>query len=401
MVGYADFVALSQSPDSEARGKAAHMAASAYLLHAGPADEQAALYAALVGFLDDPSVRVRAALAYGLLHAPAAPRPILTALLGDSPIIARAIAQYSPALIDADLLAIVADADPAMLLAIAARPQLGARLAESLLGREIRPATLALLARKDVEISAQRLAIIVEKSNGDAQLRGLLLARPDLPADLRLTLVEAAADAIRGARIVAGAIAPRRLDRLMQNLRDVALTHIGEIEAGEGRDPYAAQMVAAERISTRVMLHAVVNGRVLFFADCIAALAEAPRNKVFAILESGSRPALMALLGRCGLPPAVRNLLARLVFLARTADLADDCAARHYVVTALTEELIAERDGVLPPELEEAFAYLSEQNVALARSAARGVMAAFAGGAPNARRLPLPEANPLIALPAA
>ena len=75
MVVYQDFVALSRSGDSEARGQAAHLAAKAYLMHAGPADEHAALYAALIGFLDDPSVRVRAALAYGLLHAPEAPRP--------------------------------------------------------------------------------------------------------------------------------------------------------------------------------------------------------------------------------------------------------------------------------------------------------------------------------------
>src|SRR6218665_3349470 len=127
------------------------------------------------------------------------------------------------------------------------------------------------------------------------------------------------------------------------------------------------------------MLHAVVNGHVLFFADCLAALAEAPREKVFTLLETGSRPALNALLARCGLSEAVRNLIARLICHARAADLADDVTARHFVVTALTEELIVEHDGIIPPELEDAFAYLSEQNVALARSAARGVMSAFAG----------------------
>ena len=34
----------------------------------------------------------------GLLHATEAPRPILLALLQDSPVISRAVAQYSPAL---------------------------------------------------------------------------------------------------------------------------------------------------------------------------------------------------------------------------------------------------------------------------------------------------------------
>jgi len=74
--------------------------------------------------------------------------------------------------------------------------------------------------------------------------------------------------------------------------------------------------------------------------------------------------------------------------------------ARHFVVTALTEELIVEHDGVIPPELEDAFAYLSEQNVALARHAARGVMSAFADDA-NARAMPVLTADDRLALPAA
>ena len=50
MVAYQEFVSLSQSLDSEERGSAAHLSAIAYLNHVGPADEQAALYAALIAF---------------------------------------------------------------------------------------------------------------------------------------------------------------------------------------------------------------------------------------------------------------------------------------------------------------------------------------------------------------
>ncbi|MDB5562788.1 MAG: hypothetical protein JWN11_2206, partial [Hyphomicrobiales bacterium] len=55
MVAYHQFVELSESGSSEERGQAAHLAAMAYVAHDGPADEQAALYAALISFLDDPS----------------------------------------------------------------------------------------------------------------------------------------------------------------------------------------------------------------------------------------------------------------------------------------------------------------------------------------------------------
>jgi hypothetical protein len=63
--------------------------------------------------------------------------------------------------------------------------------------------------------------------------------------------------------------------------------------------------------------------------------------------------------------------------------------------------LIVDHDGVIPPELEEAFAYLSEQNVILARRAARGVMSAFAGMTQAEMAVPQIEAEERLALPAA
>ena len=403
MVAYQDFVSLTQSGDSEERGQAAHLAAQAYLAHYGPADEHAALYAALIGFLDDPSVKVRAALAYGLLHTREAPRPILLALLQDAAVISRAVAQYSPALIDVDLIGLVRGADPALLLAVAMRDVLSTRVIEALIDRGDKPVTLKLIGRGDIQIPAPRLiGLATGIGSEDADIRGALLARKDLPASARLVLVQAVAAKLSAARIVKGAVAPARLERLLRDSTDTAMTAIGEREATAARTAYAVDLVVSERVSARVMLHAVVNGHVLFFADCLAELAEAPRDKVFTLLESGSRAALNALLARCGLKESVRNLIARLIFHARAADLADDVAARHFVVTALTEELIVEHEGVIPEELEEAFAYLSEQNVALARKAARGVMSAF-GSIHRERALPLLEEPPedYLALPAA
>ena len=400
MVAYQEFVSLSQSPDSEERGSAAHLSALAYLNHCGPADEQAALYAALIGFLDDPSVKVRAALAYGLLHSREAPRPIMLALLHDSAIIARAVLQYSPVLIDADLLGLVKTLDVTMLVAVSQRASVSARLAAAIVARGNGAVTLRLLRRHDVALDAVLLTELATSQGDSAEMRGALLARRDLPAAARLLLVQRATEALRGARIVKGAVAEDRLSRVLRDSCDTALSAIGEREAVRtSAADYVSALIVSDRVNTRVLLHGVVTGHVMFFAECLAELAQTPRAKVFALLENGSRPALNALLARCGLGEGVRNLLARLVLHARSADLADDAAARHYVVTALTEELIAEHSGVIPEELEEAFAYLSEQNILLARKAARGVMAAFAEDATAPMALPVQEVR--LALPAA
>ena len=400
MIGYQEFVGLSRSSDSDERGHAAHLAALAYLNHRGPADEQAALYAALIGFLDDPSVKVRAALAYGLLHAAEAPRPVMLALLHDSAIIARAVLQYSPVLVDADLLGLARKGDAATLLAIAQRRTISTRLARELLARQDRSLTLRLLRRADIALDAALLDGLVAAHGGEAEFRGALLKRRELSANGRLLLVQRATEAMKGCRLVRGALAPDRLARLLRDGADTAVSAIGEAELHREQPGYVTQLVASERMNTRLLLHAVVTGHVMFFSACIAELAEVSRDKVFSMLERGSRPALNALFARCGLRPGLCRLLVRLVLHARLADLADDVAARHYVVTALTDELIAEHDGEIPPDLEEAFAYLSEQNISLARKAARGVMAAFAETADAPVALP-PGQRELLELPAA
>jgi uncharacterized protein (DUF2336 family) len=313
------------------------------------------------------------------------------------------VAQYSPALIDADLIGLIRKSGLVLLTAISLRERISARVAEALIARGERSVTLKLLPRDDVPIPPALLRqIAIGQGLADAEIRGLLLGRSDLPAAARLVLVEASVAALRFSRIVKGAVAPPRLERLLRDAMDSALTAIGEGEAASDAKPFAAELVESEKLSARIMLHAVVSGHVLFFADCISTLAETPREKVFTLLETGSRSSLNALLARCGLGEGVRNLIARLIFHARAADLADDLTARHFVVTALTEELIVEHAGVIPPELEDAFAYLSEQNVILARRAARGVMSAFAGDFAGDRAMPIViEADERLALPAA
>lgn len=399
MIGYDAFAELSQSRDSDLRGQAAHMAALAYLSHSGPADEHAALYAALVNFLDDTSVKVRAALAYGLLHSEDAPRPVMLSLLQDSAVIARAVLQYSPVLVDADLFPVVRNGDVSTLVAVAQRSTVSARLGAALISRADRDVTLRVLRRKEIPIPADVLADLARNPDDDAKLRGALLGRPDLPAAARLGLVHQVTETLKDCRLVKGSLAGGRLARLMRDSMDAAVAAIGEAAPDNSRSSYVETLVGNEQVTTRLLLHAMVTGRALFFTSCIAGLAHTSSSKVFTLLDSGSRSALGLLFARCGISPAAGGLLVRLVLLARTADLADDVAARHYVITALTEALILEYDGDIPVELEEAFSYLNEQNIALARKAARGVMSAFA--TTTHAQMNLPGVSMLRQLPAA
>jgi len=389
MISYRDFMALANSPDSADRGQAAHLVASALAAHDGPDAEQAALYAAAMGFLDDPSVKVRAALAYGLLHCDRAPRPLMLALLGDVPVIARAVAQYSPTLIDADLVVVLDDADELMARAIAARVHIGRRIVSLLLERREREVVLALLARHDIAPAAESFVALARRAETDAGLRGVLLRRADLPPRVRLDLAAQVRTALMATRIVKGAIAPRRLNRLMRNGADNTATAIAETELRAGGQSVLDHLSENDALSTRLMLQSLIAGRIRFFAAAMALLVGLPETRVMSLLENGGRASLMALFERAGLAPALSDLMIRLVLHARMADVGDDLAARYFVVTVVIDELVIEHDGEIPAGLTEAFAYLNEQNVMLARKAARGVMSGFAREAGGSKPMPI------------
>ena len=408
MIGYGEFLDLSRSADSAARAQAAFLVSSAYVDHSGPEDERAALFAALISFLEDSSVKVRAALAYGMLRSDKAPRVAILALADDAPIISRAVLQHSPVLIETDLLGLARRVGEELLPAIVARDRVSPRLANVLFEREMRTVNLELLARSEIEIDAERLALLAGAYADDATYRGALLKRKTLPAHARWLLVQQAATAIRAGRLVQGALMPQRAERLFRDAADNALCAIGEQAAANREQGFVRSARGSGDINTRILMHALLHGQALFFADAIGQLCGVTPAKVFSILGQGARVSVNALLARSGMSAGLRNLLTRLVMFARDVDLSGDVAARLFVVTALIEELVIEHDGLLPDELSEGFAYLNEQNLVLAREASRGVMPTFVSGEIEDNRFPHSETrvaelmgSDRIALPAA
>ncbi|MCZ4272796.1 DUF2336 domain-containing protein [Maritalea porphyrae] len=377
MLGFNEYHTLSQSAHSEQRGQAARIAARAFLEHSGPADEQAALYAAVLSFLDDSSVKVRAALAYELLRSPNAPRPVMFALAQDESIIAAAVVQFSPVLLDSDLVALSRKGSKKIAEAILSRPQVGVNVCKVLAQEHSKSIDRVLLDRHDLVLPSDLLIELADRWCDDAPMRGTLLQRPDLPIAARFLLTERIADALLGARIVNGSIQPQRLNRLVRDQLDKATTGLVEGEPTAEHYSYLDALFQSDRLTPRLLINSVVNGRLQFFVTALAVLADLPTRKTEGILRSGTRRALHALYTRCGFEPSLRNLMARLTVLAREAHLETDVAARHFVVSQLISALIDDHEGDIPDSLDSVFAYLNEQNVSLAREAARGVMASF------------------------
>src|SRR5664280_48199 len=122
---------IRHAPPGE-RAEATSALARAYLYSDLSPDDVAAAEGAMIMLLDDPSPLVRRALADVFATSQKAPPVVVHALANDQPEIAMAILALSPLLQEADLIDLVATAQPAAQTAIASRAMLPRSLAAAI-----------------------------------------------------------------------------------------------------------------------------------------------------------------------------------------------------------------------------------------------------------------------------
>ncbi len=97
----------------------------------------------------------------------------------------------SPSLRDKDLVDIAEKAEQRMLMAIAARAQIGESVTDVLLKRGNRDIKFRLINNPKAKLSEAGFARLVIGLNGDKQLAAAISKRPDVPPELRIWLDQA------------------------------------------------------------------------------------------------------------------------------------------------------------------------------------------------------------------
>src|SRR6266404_4763675 len=115
------FISWIRTAPAGERAEATRALARAWLISDLTEDDRAAAEGALLMMLDDSSPLVRQAMAEVFARSAEAPAAIVQALSLDQPSIALPILEYSPLLIDADLVDIVATGNGETQCAIARR----------------------------------------------------------------------------------------------------------------------------------------------------------------------------------------------------------------------------------------------------------------------------------------
>jgi uncharacterized protein (DUF2336 family) len=188
-----EFLAVLQAAPHPVLARGAAKLGQTYLYGALTGPEQEHARHALTLLAGHASPLVRRAIAKTVASATNAPHCIVHALASDSSDVAAIVLARSPVLSTAELVDFAATGDSIAQTAIASRPWVASPVCAALAEAGSLDAALALAVNPGAELLEFSIRRMIERHGQDADLRGALLARPNLPISLRSDLACAAA----------------------------------------------------------------------------------------------------------------------------------------------------------------------------------------------------------------
>ena len=270
---------IRHAPPGE-RAEATSALARAYLYSDLSTDDIAAAEGAMIMLLDDPSPLVRRALADVFATSQKAPLVVVHALANDQPEIAMSILALSPLLQEADLIDLVATAQPSAQAAIASRAMLPRSLAAAIAEVGSAQACLALLENSDADIASFSIDRIVERFGHLAAIREPVMARPDLPMATRQALLSKLSQTLAG--FVAGRqwLGPEHAEDAAREACEKATVALAADTPYEEVGQLVQHLRQSGQLTAGMILRALLSGNVVLFEEALAELSGVPIDRV-------------------------------------------------------------------------------------------------------------------------
>jgi uncharacterized protein (DUF2336 family) len=293
------------------RAAGAAALARAYVAFELAFEDRCAAEAALTFLLDDPSAKVRYALAEALAVHRLAPPQIIHALASDRDDIADLVLRRSPLLTDGDLIDRVATGTDGVQCSIAGRALVSKSVAAATAEVGCAESCLILLGNDGADIASLSFRRMAERFGAMPKLREAMLADRRLPADCRHVLLVKLGAALKDAPLVVALMGRARGERIMREVCiRASLTLIDRTRADE-HEALVEHLRLAGDLTTAFIIRMVAHGKIDFFASVLGALAGREAMRVRALLAGGRDLALSALFRGAGLPESAHGVILR------------------------------------------------------------------------------------------
>jgi uncharacterized protein (DUF2336 family) len=296
------FISWIRTAPAGERAEATRALARAWLISDLTAEDRAAAEGALLMLLDDGSPLVRQAMAEVFARSTEAPAGIVQALSLDQPSVALPVLEYSPLLIDADLVDIIATGNCETQCAVARRVNLPASVAAAIAEVGTAAAALELIENAYAELAPFSWDRIVERHGHLAAIRESMLVLDDLPAATRIALVDKLSETLAQFVVARNWLSPDRAGRIASDARDRSTLNIAARSRGEDMAALVRHLRATAQLNAGLILRALLSGNLELFNHALSELSGLPQARVAALLHGRTGAGVQALLTRAGLP---------------------------------------------------------------------------------------------------
>ncbi len=301
------------------RAKAANALGRAYLRSTMGEEEKRAAVMAMTYLLDDPSPKVRLALAEALATSPNVPRTLVLSLAEDQPEISATVITQSPVITDEDFVDLAARGDSLRRSLIASRKSVSVIVSAAIAAVGEEPEIILLLENPENHFAPAALREIARRHGGSAEVRSLLLDRDDLPADVRHVLMQHVSEALTAFDFVRATVGEKRVERIAREASETGtLTIAGQ--ADERDIPALVEHLRAGcKLTPAFLMHALCAGRIDFIACVLVNLTSVEERRVRSVLSNGRMHAVRALFEAAGLHRDLSTVFVEAVLQLRKA----------------------------------------------------------------------------------
>ncbi len=270
--------------------------------------------------LQDEDMRVRQACAVGLTGDEHLDADSVFMITADAEAIALPFLRRAKALDEARQLAIFRAGDVKRREALAQREAIGEGLLTQIAREGELRVVLALLDNGRARIDGDNLKRIYARFRDVPAVTERLLARRDLPAEIRIVHVRTATERVRTAILKGELPASVAIRKAVEDTEERALADILVSLAGDQEKLRAAMRFMAGRglLTAAVILRAAVRGHVRVLLVALSVLGGASSKRLERIARKGSRRAFRALYRKSGLPESILPLAEAVFDVAHT-----------------------------------------------------------------------------------
>lgn len=291
------------------RAAAANALARAFTVSELSFEERCSAEAALTLLLDDPSPKVRMAMAEGLAMSRLAPEQVISALAQDQDDIASLVISRSPLLADNDLIDRVAVSAGRVQRIIASRPQVSMALSAAI-GEVGEPeACISLLRNSGASIAAVTIKRIAERFGGLSRVRAALLEDARVPAETRHDLMIQVGEALRDSSLVQKLMGKARAERITREAFAKASLRLTDAVDVTEHPALVEHLRMRGDVTPALIVRTLAHGKIDFFAAILVSLTGQPLKRVRALLAEGRDMAVNALFKTAGLPSDCHGVL--------------------------------------------------------------------------------------------